>query len=201
MHRKMADALESWLVDQGLKGTGVIEIMEGFCRQLAEREVPLARGYLALRTLHPKYGSVGFRWERGASSVEAERHSHESQFSQEFIGSPFAHLIERGGGTLRRRLIDQSCPRDFRVLDDFVAAGITDYLCHMLPYGGQGRANGLLASWATDRPGGFEDAHVERLMGLMPLLGVAVKASATYNVARNLLGVYLGHDAGDRVLA
>jgi adenylate cyclase len=197
----MTDGLERWLVDQGLKGAGVIEIMDGFCNHLVAEGFPLVRGYISVRTLHPKYGAVGFLWQREAGGVEAERYSHESSNAAEYLRSPFAYLIDRGGGRLRRRLIDQSSPRDFPVLDDFVAAGITDYIADLLPFGGTERQDGLMSSWATDRPGGFDDAHLERMTDLLPLLAVTVKATATYRVARNLLGVYLGHDAGDRVLA
>lgn len=197
----MPQSLEHWLIDQGIKGTGLIEIMDGFCGRLTGEGFALARGYIGLRTLHPKYGAVGFLWERGSGGVEAERYTHEAQKGGEFQRSPFAYLIERGGGCLRRRLTEQATPRDFPVLDDFVAQGITDYIAHLLPFGGQERMDGMTSSWATDRPGGFEERDVERLMGLLPLLAMTVKATATYRVARNLLGVYLGHDAGDRVLA
>jgi len=197
----MGESLERWLVDQGIKGTGLIEIMDGFCTRLVGEGFALARGYIGLRTLHPKYGAIGFLWQRGSGGVEAERYSHESRNAVDFQRSPFAYLIDRGGGCLRRRLIDQSTPRDFPILDDFVAQGITDYICHLLPFGGQDRADGMTSSWATDQPGGFAERDVERLMGLLPLLAMTVKATATYRVARNLLGVYLGHDAGDRVLA
>lgn len=197
----MADSIEHWLVRQGLRGTGVIEIMDGFCSRLVGEGFPLARGYIALRTLHPKYGAVGFRWERGSGGVEAERYSHESADSADFRASPFAVLIEQGGGTLRRRLIDQSSPRDFPILADFAATGITDYIADLLVFGGSDRDDGMMSSWATDRPGGFDDADIARLATLLPTLALGVKATATYRVARNLLGVYLGHDAGDRVLS
>jgi len=197
----MAERIEQWLMAQGLRGAGVIEIMDGFCGHLVGEGFPLARGYIGLRTLHPKYGAVGFRWERGSGGVEAERYGHDSDNSPEFVQSPFAQLIARGGGRIRRRLIDQASPRDFPVLDDFAAGGITDYLCDLLPFSGMERADGMLSSWATDRPGGFEERDIARLTGLLPALALTVKATATFRVARNLLGVYLGHDAGDRVLA
>jgi len=93
----MAERIEQWLMAQGLRGAGVIEIMDGFCGHLVGEGFPLARGYIGLRTLHPKYGAVGFRWERGSGGVEAERYGHDSDNSPEFVQSPFAQLIARGG--------------------------------------------------------------------------------------------------------
>ena len=60
---------------------------------------------------------------------------------------------------------------------------------------------GLLASWTTDQPGGFSDSNIVDLRALLPVLGLALKSNANYRMARDLLGTYLGADAGKRVLS
>ncbi|SEE22266.1 adenylate/guanylate cyclase [Rhizobiales bacterium GAS188] len=193
----MAEMIEQWLVTQGLDGGRVIEIMDGFCERLAEGGFPLARGLIGLRTLHPQLGAVGFLWQRDEGGVETEHIDHQDG---EFAKSPFAQL-KRLGGTLRRRLSDPSCPRDFPVLAELAEAGMTDYFCAVVPFGDMAEGNGLMTSWATDRRSGFAETEIERLVDLLSLLALAVKASAAPRVSRSLLSIYLGHDAGDRVLS
>jgi adenylate cyclase len=107
----------------------------------------------------------------------------------------------RQGGTLRRRLSDPACPRDYPVLCELAEAGMTDYVCAVVPFGDMADGNGLMTAWATDRRDGFADREVDRLVRLVSLLAVVVKASAAPRVSRSLLSIYLGHDAGNRVLA
>src|SRR5205085_5503284 len=50
-------------------------------------------------------------------------------------------------------------------------------------------------------PQGFDDREVEALIGLMPLLALAVKCVSLARIAGTLVETYLGRDAGRRVLA
>jgi adenylate cyclase len=58
----------------------------------------------------------------------------------------------------------------------------------------------LYSYWASDRPHGFDDAQVEALAGLMPMLALAVKCVSLARIAGTLVETYLGRDAGRRVL-
>ena len=57
-----------------------------------------------------------------------------------------------------------------------------------------------LFDWATDYPRGFDDAHVEAIAALMPMLALAVKCVSLARIAATLVETYLGRDAGRRVL-
>ena len=64
------------------------------------------------------------------------------------------------------------------------------------------------ARWtASTRPGrrahpeGFSDADIAALRRLVPALGLAVKSAALARIAGTLVDVYLGRDAGQRVLS
>ena len=194
----MAETIGQWLVTQGLLGAQPVEIMDGFCQRLVDGGFPLARGVIGLRMLHPHYGAVACLWRRGEGGVETARIDHDSDG---FAQSPFAPLARGGGGTLRRRLEDPASPRDFPILAELAEAGITDYLCSVVPFDEATPTNGLMTSWSTDRRGGFAHSEIEQLDGLLPLLAIAVKASVAPRIARSLLTIYLGHDAGNRVLA
>jgi len=64
-----------------------------------------------------------------------------------------------------------------------------------------GATEGMVASWTTDAAGGFSDAQVELLSGLMPPLTLAFLLRTTYRDTRTLLTTYLGRHAAERVLA
>jgi adenylate cyclase len=66
--------------------------------------------------------------------------------------------------------------------------------------GAIGEMDSLYSYWATDRPHGFDDAHVEAIAGLMPMLALAVKCVSLARIAGTLVETYLGRDAGRRVL-
>jgi adenylate cyclase len=60
---------------------------------------------------------------------------------------------------------------------------------------------GAMISWATDAVDGFSDPHLDIIRAGLPQLGLALKSASTLQMAQELLGVYLGHDAGRRVLS
>jgi adenylate cyclase len=196
----MSATIEEWLVARGLEGHPTAEIIAGFCARLVVDGLPLARAVIGSRILHPQFGAVSLMWRRGAGEVVIDRFHHDQ--TDEFAASPFARLSQGADrGALRRRLCDPGCPRDFPLLDRLVEAGMTDYFCAVVPFGGQFTTNRLYSSWTTDRAGGFAGRELADLAKLLPLLALAIKASTAPRVARSLLAIYLGEDAGDRVLA
>ena len=66
--------------------------------------------------------------------------------------------------------------------------------------GGVGRMDGLYSQWTTERPGGFDAAHLDMLRAVTPTLALAIKCASLVRIAGTLAEVYLGRDAGRRVL-
>lgn len=60
---------------------------------------------------------------------------------------------------------------------------------------------GILVSWTTDRAGGFSNRELDLIRTTLPHLGLALKSSSNRQIAKDLLQVYLGRDAGQRVLS
>lgn len=57
------------------------------------------------------------------------------------------------------------CPRDFPILEELAADGVTDYLSLRVPFSdGQSYS----CSWATRDPNEFSDAQVARIIQTMP---------------------------------
>lgn len=56
-------------------------------------------------------------------------------------------------------------------------------------------------SWASNAPQGFEDKDLDLINTALPHLGLALKSAASTRVSKDLMRVYLGRDAGRRVLS
>src|SRR5260370_23441781 len=105
---------------------------------------------------------------------------------------------------MRRRVETGPEERDFPLLAEFFAAGVTDYVAHLFIFGEGGdrsQGTGVVYSFATDRRGGFSDDDATLLQAPLPALSLAMKAHAVHTIASGLLGTYLGEDAGRRVHA
>jgi adenylate cyclase len=90
------------------------------------------------------------------------------------------------------------------LLDGLQDEGVTDFAAFAEGVGESmllGKAEGMVASWATDAPAGFSEAQVEMLDGIMPALTLAYMLRTTNRAARTLITTYLGRDAAERVLA
>ena len=90
------------------------------------------------------------------------------------------------------------------MLDRFQDEGTTDYIAFISRIGDSvrlGEGEGIMASWTTDAPGGFSDAQVQLLAGIMPALTLAFMLKTVNRTARTLIQTYLGSDAAERVLA
>jgi adenylate cyclase len=119
-------------------------------------------------------------------------------------------MLQKGMSELRERLIDGNEPSRFPVLEEFRAQGATDYFASAMSFGqvtiGSGidpddPPEGMISSWTSDAPKGFSDSDIGAIKGLLPVLGLALKSASSYRTVHDLLAVYLGRDAGRRVLS
>lgn len=186
-----------WLLREGRQQPTSGELLQGFCRELAEGGFPLMRAFLAKPTLHPQIASIAYRWARAKPVVEAFTREHDIWQSDQYLRSPMA-LIYAGEPMIRRRLFGPDLRLDFPVLEDLLAEGATDYAIFGLRRG-DGRPLAV-ASIATDAPGGFSDEQFHGFQSLLPLLSLIVEAIETRLTAKSLLEIYLGADAGRRVM-
>ncbi|HEX6118149.1 MAG TPA: adenylate/guanylate cyclase domain-containing protein [Dongiaceae bacterium] len=186
-----------WLLREGRNQRSGRELMRGLGAELTAGGFPLMRALLAMPTLHPQIASIAYRWSRGAPEVEAFTREHDIWQSDQYLRSPMA-LIYAGEPMIRRRLFGPDLKLDFPILEDLVAEGGTDYAIFGLRRG-DGRPLAAL-SIATDVPGGFTDQQFNGFQSLLPLLSLIVEAIETRLTARSLLEIYLGGDAGRRVM-
>ena len=200
--------LRSWsLAEAGLAGNSETEIVDGFCRRAVTAGLPIARATVIIDTLHPVHEGRVVRWRREGDERQAELIEYgpttEGEAAENWRRSPFFRLLEEGGSRLRRRLLAGE-PAEFSAIVALQDEGMTDYLAlitRFAAHGVIGEMDCVYSSWATDHPQGFDDREIEALIGLMPLLALAVKCVSLARIAGTLVETYLGRDAGRRVLA
>ena len=201
----LVDGVASWLMSQALGEASVLDIFEGCCVRMLGAGIPLARGFISFRTLHPLFASVSLIWRRG-EGVNTIEHLHGEAFtSEDWRRSPMYHLLNTRTDTLRRRLTGDDALLDFPVLADLRTQGATDYLAFATafgePRGPEDSPDGVMSSWATDRASGFNDWDIGQLQRLTRRLSVACKVQIKDQVSRNVVDTYLGPDAGRLVLS
>ena len=199
----MAPAIDSeaiervfaWLVDGCRSAPEAIEVMTELCERLTAAGLPIARGAIFIRTLHPEIMGRRFLWRPGAGTEVSEA-KYEFLKDVDYTASPVVHVYATGAA-IRRRLADPDCPMDFAILHDFRDQCLTDYLALPLFY-----SNGEIhvASWSSAAPGGFTDAAVAALERIAAPLARVAEVRSLRRVATNLLDTYVGGHSGARIL-
>jgi adenylate cyclase len=208
--------LHVWAVGEGLRGADAAALFDGLCRRLVGSGVPLWRAFAGMKTLHPQWGGYGYTWWRRLNAIQPTQFERGDEYEQGVINSPIGHLIRLGEARaatapdeaadpwlhLRRPLSAAEAQLDFPQLEEFAAAGATDYFAEIVRFGANGdpsRGTGVGYSFATDRAAGFGDDDILLLKAVLPVVSLAMMADAGYTIASGLLGAYLGADAGRRV--
>jgi len=149
-----------------------------------------------VRTLHPNVAGRGFVWHQPSNVVEIVTAPVGIQDTEQYLRSPlkivFTQHVE-----VRRRICD-GCTLDFPILEELRDEGGTDFLALPVRF-----LNGEVhaASFATRRPGGFADEHIEALRRIMSPFSRVAEIYAWQRTARNILDAYLGEQTGEKVLA
>jgi adenylate cyclase len=203
--------LHVWAVSEGLRGVAADALFDGFCQRLVIAGIPLWRGYAAMNTLHPQWGGYSYTWRRDLNAIEPEQFERTLYRRRSWFDSPFAYLLSELSAFseeanpwrhLRRRLAGPEAKLDFPILEEFAAAGATDYFAEIVRFGADGdpsRGIGVGYSFTSDRPRGFCDDDLQLLEAVLPALSLALMTHAGHTIASGLLAAYLGGDAGRRV--
>ncbi|MCP4327624.1 MAG: adenylate/guanylate cyclase domain-containing protein [Alphaproteobacteria bacterium] len=199
---EQVQAISDWLIEAALATVPLSDLVEGFCERLNAAGMALRRVSVGARVLHPTHDSRTVRWIRG---VGLERLNFETggEATPQWLDSPIRVVLEAPGQIVRRRLDAAAADRDFPILDELKAEGDTDYVAlatYFDAFGRPGSVTGTVVTWSTDRPGGFDDGEISTIERLQPRFAVAVKCAVLPQIAEDVVGAYLGADAGHRVL-
>jgi len=172
----LIDSVADWLMSQALGEGDVHDIVGGCCDRLLAAGIPLWRGFVSFRILT----------------------------SDDWRQSPMNHMLTTQIPYLRRRLTGEQALLDFPVCRELRERGGSDYVAWMVPFARDDEpgphADGVIGSWATDRPSGFSDGEIRSLTRIQRRLVVSLKVQIKQQIARTVLATYLGMDAGRRVL-
>ncbi|SLN73952.1 adenylate/guanylate cyclase domain-containing protein [Ruegeria meonggei] len=201
--------LINWLVTRGLEGADKNELLDGYCEKLVELGVPLMRFHAAQSALHPVYGGTGFSWYQGQGG-DFETFEYSEEPSEMWKQSPLFAILNDEVEVIHERLVDQNEASRFPLLNDLREIGATDYYAtgvtfdvptHNGPKDAKKAVDGVLMSWTSDAPEGFRDGDLSLINTALPHLGLALKSASNARVSKDLMRVYLGRDAGRRVLS
>jgi adenylate cyclase len=168
------------------------------CLRLQRAGIPLKRATLHVVIQHPQWLGARMMWADGMRESEMTRVDHDVRGRSEFIGSPASELLN-GATEVREDLAgDPALGRKHAVYDEMRAMGLTDYVAWPL-YHTLGKRH--MVTFATDRAGGFDDAHIESLKKLLPVLSLVSEIRVKNRLARTLLETYVGSHAGELILA
>ena len=202
------DAITAWVVRRGLAGTAETILMDGFCKRCTDAGLALSRATVIIDTLHPIYEGRAFRWRNDGveeSAVVEYGSTREGEAAVTWQNSTFFHLWARQADLDEvRRSLTRGEPIDFTDLEALRDEGQTDYfaLIHRFSRDGViGEMDCVYSRWTTSLPTGFADGDLAALRRLVPPLALVIKCAAVTRIAQTLVEVYLGRDAGQRVLS
>lgn len=193
-----SDAVVDWLTN-GTRGERFIDnIFAEMCNRLQEAGIPVKRSTLHILIQHPQWLGARLMWSDGMREAEIARVDYDVRERSEYIGSS-ANEILSGATEVRENLErDPALGRKHALYDEMRAKGLTDYVAWPL-YHTLGKQH--LVTFATDRPGGFEDSHIAALKKVLPVLALVSEIRVKNRLARTLLETYVGAHAGELILA
>ena len=190
------DPIAARLIDEAWRLGGTAALIEALCGRFVAGGIPLWRLNYLMTTLHPSLLGSRYLWHRGGDGVDTLDAPRSVVESEEYLSSPIPAVVENRA-TLRRRLVGPKAKLDFALLREIRDEGGTDYLCVPVEFS-DGHVNTV--SVTSDAAHGFSRDDLDRMFALLPLFARIVEVHAVQRLAADLLDVYVGHDAGLRIL-
>jgi adenylate cyclase len=188
--------IAEWLIDGARSAPQPAQVLAQLSERLVACGIPLWRVAVFVRTLHPQVMGRRFIWRPG-TEVEVSEAPFELLESADFLENPIAQVYATGRA-LRRKLADPDCAVDFPLVSELRAEGITDYLALPLVFS-DGAIHAVTCT--TRQPGGFTNAQIAGIEAITTPLARVAEIRALRRMGSMLLDTYVGHDAGERILA
>ncbi|UPK25798.1 adenylate/guanylate cyclase domain-containing protein [Bradyrhizobium sp. 195] len=193
-----ADGVVDWLTNGTRDERFIDDIFAQMCIRLQQVGIPLKRSTLHILINHPQWLGARFIWSDGMREAEIALVDYDVRERSEYIGSA-ANEMQEGATEVRENLErDPSLGRKHALYDEMRSLGLTDYVAWPL-YHTLGKRH--LITFATDRPGGFDHAHIAALKKLLPVLSLVSEIRIKNRFARTLLETYVGSHAAELILA
>ncbi len=198
-------AIVLWLSEQGYRGADEASLVQGFSERCNAIGIGISRSMVLIDTLHPDFEGRAFLWDadEDVEPIVTYEPTGQGRPRDSWEASIFYHLIEQGLDEVRREFW-KGAPADFVLLDKIRDKGHTDCIAMIHRFTEQGRVgamDALYSQWTTKKPEGFDDEDLATLRLLLPTLALAVKCASSVRIIGTLADVYLGHDAGQKVVS
>jgi adenylate cyclase len=185
-----------WLTDGARSAQRPEVVLAELCDRLVQAGIPLWRVSVFVRTLHPEIVGRRFIWQRGAGVTITEG-LFELLDTDRFQHSPFLAVI-KSRHAIRQRLTGGDNAHGFSIYQDLRDQGATDYLASPLIFT-DGSVH--VATWSTQQAGGFNDGQIAAIEAIVTPFARVAEIRALQRTAANVLDAYVGHHAGERILA
>jgi len=189
-----------WITEQATALDDGVALLNGFCKALSDRGLPLWRMSVLTPAIDPSVRGFSFDWHsgRGASLVSA---AYSDGGMDAFERSPLHALLAQGRTFARWRLHQGlDAAKAIPALLELRAEGGTDYVLHVIWFTPGTALRGVAVSFATDIPSGFSDDDLAILTEVLPALGLAICKFSLSRTLHETLATYLGAETSTRVL-
>ena len=185
-----------WIVTEGRLEPDLGRFVDGLMKRAVTAGLPIWRFYIGLQLVHPQMVATGVLWRLDEGYEEIPR-LHGIMDSPAYIGSPMQE-VRQSGSSVRYHLTGDLPEGIHTVQRELKEGGGTDYVAFPMRIGRPGSIP--VASFATDRPGGFTDDEVEDLRRLVDMMGAVSEIYIYRGIAETVTDTYLGHIVGEQIL-
>jgi adenylate cyclase len=186
-----------WLMTETKDERFIDNVFVELCNRLQLSGIPIARATLNFRILHPQWLGARMLWRLGAIEAEISTYAYGMEDTYEYLNSPI-NDIHKGLAEVRYNLEKQvQTDNEYSIYRDLREEGLTEYCAWPIEHTFGKRH---VATFATDRSGGFSDAEVAFLKDLLPALSLVSEIRLKNRMARTLLETYVGPHASQQIL-
>src|SRR5262249_40143600 len=152
-----------------------------FCMRLQRAGVPVKRASLHLLIQHPQWLGARILWVDGTRAATISRVDYDVRQRAEYIGSPVGGILGRAAEIRGHLAGDPALIRKHGLYGELRALGLTDYVAWPMHHT-LGKRH--MVAFSTDRAGGFDEAHIAGLKGLLPILSLVSEIRMKNRLAR-----------------
>ena len=185
-----------WIISEGRLEPDLGRFVDQVMRRAVDAGLPIWRFYIGLQLVHPQMIATGVLWRRDAGYEEVPR-LHGILTSSAYLGSPMQEV--RNTGQTVRYCLEDLPESAHTVLHELKAGGSVDYIAFPMRLGRPGSMP--VASFSTDRKGGFTEEDVADLKRLVDMMGAEAEIYIYRNIAQTVTDTYLGHVVGEQILS
>ncbi len=169
------------------------------CDRLNQAGIPVSRGTLHFRILHPQWLGARILWQRGMKEADIQTFGYGIEDSDRYRNSPVNEL-HSGAKMVRQRLEPEASANapPYPLYDELRTEGHTDYIAWPLEHT---LGKNHIITFGSDRPGGFSDDDIAALADLLPAFALVSEIRLKNRLARTLLETYVGPHASEQILA